>query len=188
MLHRNAHRNLLRIRDNLWLRGWKIILCLTDKWCCLSYWMHGIFFTHMHIHIYYATAGKSKKDYKGAVLSFKAQAHMLCITVVRQRFTSATTSVPHLWTEALENKLNDAVPKYWPDILFIHLCTKLAFQRMQEEAGGHLHAPEKNTRSRITEQPFFCQKKNIASVLLSRAYHISVRLGTGFKRHCIDLY
>lgn len=162
----DAHSYLLRINDNLWLPRWKIILCLTDKWCCFSYFMHGIFFIHMHIRIYYATAGKSKKDYKGVVPSFKAQAHMLCITVVRQWFTSATTSVPHFWTKAIENKLNDELPKHCPDILFIHLCTKLVFQRMQEEAGGHLYAPEWNTRSRITEQPFFCQKKNPQKTLL----------------------
>lgn len=149
----------------------------------MGYFLYICIYTYIMLQL-----AKVKKDYKGVVLSFKAQAHMLCVTVVRQWFTSATTSVPHFWTNALENKLNDAVPKYWPDILFILLCTKLAFQRKQEEVGGicmhQSETPGAESQSSLSS----VRKKNTASVLLSRANHISVRLDTGFKRHCIDLY
>jgi len=47
---------------------------------------------------------KKETNYKGMVLSFKAQTHMLRITVVTHRFTAATPSLPRFWIKVVENK------------------------------------------------------------------------------------
>lgn len=60
--------------------------------------------------------------------------------------------MPCFWFKVI-NKLNIWVPKYWPDFLFIHLCTKSCLS-VNARGCWRAFGGTRKTRSRITEQNY----------------------------------